>query len=148
MWNLLNIRWTDWSWSWNSNTLAMWCEELTQLKRSRCWERLKVRGEGDDRGWDGWMASLTQWTWAWVSSGSWWWTGKPGMLQSMRSQRVRHDWATELNWNDIWLSSALRFLGGSYHRRIRTGLSSSYDHKYECALNIDNQSNVLGYAMW
>ena len=66
----------------------------------RCRERLKVRGEGDDRGWDGWMASLTRWTWVWVSSGSWWWTEKPGMLYSMRLQRVRHDWATELNWTD------------------------------------------------
>ena len=55
--------------------------------------------EGDDRGWDGWMASPTQWTWVWASSGSWWWTGKPGVLQSLGSQRVRHDWVTELNWN-------------------------------------------------
>ena len=62
------------------------------------WERLKAGGKGDDRGWDGWMASLTQWTWIWVSSGSWWWTGRPGVLQSMGSQRVGHDWATELNW--------------------------------------------------
>ena len=67
-------------------------------KRRWCWERLKVRGEEDNRGWDGWMASPTQWTWVWVSSRSWWWTGKPGVLQSVRSQRVRHDWATELNW--------------------------------------------------
>ena len=66
-------------------------------KRPGYWERLKAEGEGDDRGWDGWMASLTQWTWVWVSSGSWWWTGKPGVLQSMGSQRVGHDWATELN---------------------------------------------------
>ena len=66
-----------------------------------CWERLKA-GEGDDRGWDGWMASLTQRTWVWVSSGSWWWTGKPCMLQSMGSQRVGHDLATELNWSEIW----------------------------------------------
>ena len=84
--------------SWNSNTLATWCEELTHLKRPWCWERLKARGEGDDRGWDGWMASPTQWTWVWVNSGSWWWTGRPGVLQSMGSKRVRHDWATELNW--------------------------------------------------
>ena len=75
-----------------------WCEELTHWKRPRCSERLKVGGEGDDRGWDGWMASLTLWTWVWVGSRSWWWTGKPGMLQSMGSQRVGHDWATELNW--------------------------------------------------
>ena len=62
---------------------------------------LKVGGEGDDRGWDGWMASLTRWTWVWVNSGSWWWTGRPGVLQFMGSQRVGHDWATELNWNAI-----------------------------------------------
>ena len=71
---------------------------LTHLKRPWCWERLRVGGAGDDRGWDGWMASLTQWTWVWVNSRSWWWTGKPGVLQSMGSQRVGHDWATELNW--------------------------------------------------
>ena len=79
------------------NTLAIWCEGLTHLKRPWCWERLRVGGEGDDRGWDGWMASPTQWMWVWVDSGSWWWTGRPGMLQSMGSQRVRHDWVTKLN---------------------------------------------------
>ena len=84
--------------SWNSNTLATWCEEVTHLKRPWCWERLRVGREGDDRGWDGWMASPNQWTWVWVNSRSWWWTGRPGMLQSMGSQRVRHDWTTELNW--------------------------------------------------
>ena len=62
------------------------------------WERLKAGGEGGNRGWDGWMASPTQWIWVWVNSGSLWWTGKPGVLQSMGSQRVRHNWATELNW--------------------------------------------------
>ena len=61
-------------------------------------KRSKAGEEGDDRGWDGWMASLTQWTWVWVNSGSWWWTGRPGVLQSMGSQKVRHGWATELNW--------------------------------------------------
>ena len=65
-------------------------------------ERLKVGGEWDDRGWDGWVASLTWWTWVWASSGSWWWTGKPGMLQSMGSQKVGHDWVTELNWLSDW----------------------------------------------
>ena len=69
-------------------------------KRPWCWERLKAGGKGDDRGWDGWMASPTQWTWVWVDSGSWWWTGKPGVLQSMGSQRVRHNWATELT--ELW----------------------------------------------
>ena len=71
---------------------------MTYLKRPLCWERLKA-GEGDDREWDGWMASPTQWTWVWVSSGSWWWIGKPCVLQSMGSQTVGNDWATELNWS-------------------------------------------------
>ena len=71
----LNIHWKDWCWSWNSNTLATSCEELTHLKRPWCWERLRAGGEGDDRRCDGWMASSTQWTWVWVDSGSWWWTG-------------------------------------------------------------------------
>ena len=71
---------------------------LTLWKRLWCWERLKAGREGDERGWDGWMASPTQWTWVWASSGSWWWTGKLGMLQTMGSQRVGHDWMTELNW--------------------------------------------------
>ena len=87
----------DWYWSWNSNILAIWCEELTHLKRPWCWEGLKAGGEGDDRGWDGWMVSPTQWKWVWVNSGSWWWTGRPGVLQFMGLQRVGHDWVTELN---------------------------------------------------
>ena len=86
-------------WNWNSNTLAPWWEERTHLKRLWCWERLKAGGEEDDRGWIGWVASPTQWTWVWVSFGSWWRTGRPGMLKSMGSQRVRHDWVTELNWS-------------------------------------------------
>ena len=97
---VLNIHWKDWCWSLNSNTLATWCEELTYLKRPWCWERLKV-GEVYVRGWDGWMASLTQRTWVWVSSRSWWWTGKPDILQSMGAQRAGHDWMTELNWIEL-----------------------------------------------
>ena len=96
--SVLNIHWKDWCWSCSSNTLVTRCEEVTHWKRPWCWERLKAGEEGDNRGWDGWMASPTQWTWVWVSSGSWWWTGKPGMLQSMGSQRVGHNWKTELNW--------------------------------------------------
>ena len=86
-------------WSWNSNTLATWCKELTYLKRPWCWERLRAGGEGDDRGWDGWMASPTEWTWVWVNSGSWWWTGRPGMLRftGLQSLTQLSDW-TELNW--------------------------------------------------
>ena len=98
--SVLNIHWKDWCWSWNSNTLAAWWEELTHLKRLWCWEWLKAGGGGDDRGWDGWMASLTQWTWVWVNSGRWWWTGRPGVQQCMESQWVGPDWATELNWTE------------------------------------------------
>ena len=94
----LNIHWKDWCSRWNSNTLATWCEKLTHQKRPWCWERLKSGGEGDNRGWDGSMASPTQWTWVWVNSGSCWWTGEPGLLQSMGVTRVGHDWATHLNW--------------------------------------------------
>ena len=89
--SVLGVHWKHWCWSWNSNVLATWLEELTHWKKPWFWERLRAGGEGDDRGWDGWMASLTQWTWVWVNSESWWWTGRPGV------QRVRHKWATELN---------------------------------------------------
>ena len=71
------------------------------MERPSCWERLKTGGEGDNRGWDGWMASSTQWTWVWVNSRSWRWTGRPGVLQSMGSQRVGHDWANELNRTEV-----------------------------------------------
>ena len=71
--SVLNIHWKDQCWKWSSNTLATWHKELTHLKRPWCWERLKAGGEGDDRGWDGWTASLTWWTWVWASSESWWW---------------------------------------------------------------------------
>ena len=85
---------THWCWSWSSNTLATWCEEPTLWKRPWCWERLKAR-EVDDRGWDGWMASPTQWTWVWAGSGRWWRTGKPGVLQSMGFPRVGYNLETE-----------------------------------------------------
>ena len=102
---LYDADWKDWCWSWNSNTLATSCKELSHWKRPWCWEWLGAGGEGDDRGWDGWMASPTQWTWVWVSSGSWWWTGRPGMLRFMGSQTVGHDWAIELNWTGMLLGS-------------------------------------------
>ena len=98
-------------WSWNSNTLATWYEELTHWKRPWYWERLRVEGEGDDRGWDGWMVSLTQWTWVWINSGSWWCIGRHGVLQSMGLQRVGH----ELNWTE------LNFL----HRKVDQNLETS-----------------------
>ena len=95
----LGVLCKDWCLSWNFSTLATSCEELTHWKRLWCWEGLGAGAEGDDRGWDGWMASPTRWTWVWVNSRSWWWTGRPGLLQFMGSQRVRHDWvnSTELN---------------------------------------------------
>ena len=96
--SVLNIHLKDWCWSWNFNTLATWCEGLTHWKRPWCWERLEAVGEGDDRGWDGWMASPTQWTWVWVDSRSWWWTWRPGVLWFMGSQRVGDDSATELTY--------------------------------------------------
>ena len=80
-----------------------------------CWERLKAGGEGDDRGWDGWMASLTQWRWVWVNSRSWWWTGRPGVLRFMGSQRVGHDWATELKWLNVLLTDTFRILFSFSH---------------------------------
>ena len=85
----------------NPTTLATSCEELTHWKRLWCWEGLGAGEEGDDRGWDGWMASLTRWMLVRVNSGSWWWTGRPGVLRFMGSQRVGHDWAIELNWTEL-----------------------------------------------
>ena len=97
-----NIHWKDWCQSWSSNTLATWCEELHHLKKPWCWERLKAGGQRDDRGWDGWMASLTQWHEFWVNSRSWLWIRRPGLLWSMGSQRVRHDWVTNCLMLSTW----------------------------------------------
>ena len=112
-----------WCWSWSSNSLAIWCEELTHWKRSWCWERLKAGGESDDRGWDGWIASTTQWTWVWASSGS---GDVQGSLACcMGSQRVRHDWATELtdSFGEISLLSYLPGDGrGSWNSPQHTSL--------------------------
>ena len=96
--SVLGVLWKEWCESWNSSILANSCKELTHWKRLWCWEGLGAGGQGNDRGWDGWMASRTQWTWIWVISGRWWWTGRPGMLRFMGSQRVGRDWVTELNW--------------------------------------------------
>ena len=87
-----------------AETPVLWptsCKELTHWKRLWCWEGLGAGGEGDDRGWGGWMASLARWMWVWVNSRSWWWTGRPGMLRFMGLQRVGNDWATELNWTEL-----------------------------------------------
>ena len=82
-------------WSWNSSILMIWCEPLTYWKILWCWERLRAEGEESFRRWDDWMASPAQWTWTWANFGRWWGTEKPGMLQSMGSQRVGHNWTTE-----------------------------------------------------
>ena len=79
--------------------LATWCEEVTHWKRPWCWERVKAGGKGDDKGWDGWMASPTRWAWVWASSRSWWWTGKAGVLQFMGSQRVGHNWVIRTSFS-------------------------------------------------
>ena len=86
--SIINICWKDWCWSWSSNNFASWCEGPTHWKpRPWCWKGLKTGGEGDNRGWYGWMASLTQWTWIWEHSGKLWKTGKPGILHSMELQQ-------------------------------------------------------------
>ena len=100
---VLGVLWREWCWSLDSSTLATSCKELTHWERLWCWEGLGTGGERDDRGWDGWMASLTRWTWVWMNSGTWWWTGRPGVLRFMGSQRVGHYWATELNWRPFYL---------------------------------------------
>ena len=102
----LGFLWKDWCWSWNSSTLATSCEALIHCKRLWCWEGLGAGGEGDDRGWVGWMASLSRWMWVWVNSSSWWWTGRPGVLRFMGSQGSRtwlSDWneLTERGWKSL-----------------------------------------------
>ena len=74
---------------------------IDSLEKTLMLRGIRAGGEGDDRGWDGWMASPTRWTWVWVNSGSWWCTGRPGVLRFMGSQRVGHDWVTELNWEGL-----------------------------------------------
>ena len=101
----------------NSNTLATSCEELTHWKRPWCWEGLGAGGEGDNRGWDAWISSLTRWTWVWVNAGIWWWTGRPGVLRFMGSQRLGHDWETELHWTEEPSSLKQR---GTKHRKLNT----------------------------
>ena len=80
---------------------------MTHWKRLWCWEGLGARGEGGDRGWDGWIASPTWRTWVWVNSGSWWWTERLAMPQPIESQRFRHDWVAELNWTEVSFIAAL-----------------------------------------
>ena len=127
----LHIHWKDWCWSWGSNTLATWCKELTHWQRSWCWERLRAGGEEGSRGWDGWMASPTQWTWVWANSERQWRVGKPSVLQFMGSQRIRRNWVTKLNW--IYMFVSMFFRG-------RKGLSAHYTPKVSF-MSIDHLSS-------
>ena len=114
---------------WGDPTSPFWKRSvLGFLWKEWCW--LGGGGEGADRGWDGWMTSLTRWTWVWVNSGSWWWTGRPGVLRFMGLQRVGHDWATELNWAELSHKKRVKFcylphmdrLGGHYTKwNVRQG---------------------------
>ena len=103
--SVLNIHWKNWCWSWNPNTLATWCKELTHWKRPWCWEKLKAGGEEDDRGWDGWMESPTQWTWIWVGSGS----GQGGLACCIPWGCKESDTTEWLNWTD-WNNYTSYFL--------------------------------------
>ena len=94
--SVLGVHWKDWCWSWNSSTWATSCEELTHWKRPWCWEGLGAGGEGDDRGWDGWMASPARWTWLWVNSRSWWWTGICGVAKSRTRLSDWTNWLTDV----------------------------------------------------
>ena len=113
-------------------TPIVWSPDVKNwlMKRPWCWERLKAEGEGDNRGWNGWMASLAQYTWVWVNSRSWSWTGKPGMLQFIGLQRVRHDWATEVNWTK-WVTSRKR-LSSLWLEMALSNDSHILLQKYDC----------------
>ena len=144
----LGFLWKEWCWSWNSSTLATSCKELTHWKWLWCWEGLGAGGEGDDRGWDGWMASLTRWMWVWVNSGSWWWTGRPGMLQFMGSQRVGHDWVTELNWTESLSCSYSQFSFSIFlHSRMSfTSWWNSTSDKYFYLVKLFNKNSLFSYT--
>ena len=113
--SVLGVHWKDWCWSWNSNILVTSCEKLTHWKRLWCWKGLGAGGEGDDRGWDGWMASPTRWTWVWVNSGSWWWTGRPGsaaVLGVAKSQIRLSDWT---DWTESLIINKNKILKEWYN---------------------------------
>ena len=144
----LNIHWKDWCWSWSSKTLATWHEELIHWKRPWCWERLRTGGERDDTGRDGWMGSPAQWTWVWASSVSWRWTGKPGLLQSMGLQRVRHHWTTELRDKDlnIWLKGLINTsIGSDFQEEWQINEANSFEIK-EALPIVLNGTNIT--CLW
>ena len=106
--SVLHIHWNNWCWSWNSNTLATWCEELIPWKRSWFWVRLKAGGQWIDRVWESWMVSPTQWTWVWESSKSWWWSGKPTCCSPWGHKES--DTTEWLNWSVFFKNDHFSFL--------------------------------------
>ena len=118
----MHIHWMDWCWSW-----VTWCEKLTRWENPWCWERLKS-GEEGDRGWDGWMALSTQWTWVWANSKRQWMTGKPGVLQSMGLQRVRRDLVIEQQHTQ-WLTDFLFLMQWVWIRQSGTSLEVLQCHQ-------------------
>ena len=126
----LNTHWKDWCWSWSSNTLTTWCEELIHWKRPWCWERLRARGKGADRGWDGWMVSPTQWTWVWASLGSWWWQG---------SLACCSPWGHEESDMTEWTTTKLYSLVN-----VNPMYWLSWYH-FECLLRICNNPDKIGF---
>ena len=129
--SILSIHWKDWCWSWSSNTLATWCKELTHYKRFWCWVRLKAGGEGDDRGWDGWMASPIQWTWVWASSGRWW---------RIRNLACCSPWGLkELNMTE-WLNNNNKISACSVFIKSETSLW--------CCVSLRKEHGDLGTIAW
>ena len=153
--------WEDWCWS--SNTLATWCEEPALSERPWCWGRLRARGEGGDRGWDVWMTSSTQWIWVWANAGRWWRTGKPGVLQTMGSQRVGHDLVIEqqqhsrsglVGWQrEGWgglpseISKGLREREGDWSW-VMTKFSSSRNRLHNCICFLELKKEGASLPTW
>ena len=121
----------------NANTLSTWCEELCHLKRPWCWERLKARREGDDRRWDGWMVSLTRWTWVWASSGHWWSTGKHGVLQSIGSQS---NMTEQLHWTEPMQTHSKHYFNGEKKERVSS--------KIRNITIVSFLPSVIHYSFW
>ena len=127
-------------------------QRTDSLEKTLMLRKIGGRRKGDDRGWDGWMASLTQWTWVWVNSGSWWWTGRPGVLQSMGSQRVGHYWVTELNWTTnneigIMIESPCRVVVGLDEVMFVKDLVPYLAHS-KCSVNNVNIINIGWVKRW
>ena len=145
--SVLGVHWKDWCWSCNINNLSPWCKELTHCKRPWCWEGLGAGGEGDNRGWDGWKASPTQWTWVWVNSRSWWWTGRPGMLRFMGSPRVGHNWLIELNPDKFRYRTHLHSYSISSYPLKNWSVITCFDIIFQLSLEMDLQ-HQFKFSKW